>query len=99
MHDAVNQGRPYDIVILDMGMPGMNGLQLAQAISADQALHQTRMLILSSAVHVDRPALIAAGVSHWLTKPVASAALNSQLKLMMVETPCPVSPSTQHRWP
>ena len=82
-------GRPYDVAILDMGMPVMNGLQLAQAIAADPDLRNTRMLILTSAMHVDAPSLRQAGVNHWLTKPVASAALHRQLKLLMAQTPPP----------
>ena len=89
LHHALGHGRPYDVAILDMGMPVMNGLQLAQAIAADPDLRNTRMLILTSAMHVDAPSLRQAGVNHWLTKPVASAALHRQLKLLMAQTPPP----------
>ena len=89
LHHALGHGRPYDVAILDMGMPVMNGLQLAQAIAADPDLRNTRMLILTSAMRVDAPSLRQAGVNHWLTKPVASAALHRQLKLLMAQTPPP----------
>ena len=99
LHRALRQGRPYDLAILDMGMPGMNGLQLAQATSADRGLRNTRMLILTSAMHVDAPSLRRAGVNHWLTKPVASAALNRQLKVLMAETPPPDRPFVPQPYP
>ena len=99
LHRALRQGQPYDLAILDMGMPGMNGLQLAQAISADRGLRNTRMLILTSAMHVDAPSLRGAGVNHWLTKPVASAALNRQLKVLMAETPPPDRPFVPQSYP
>src|SRR5207237_10709346 len=38
LRDAQHSGTPYDVAILDMAMPGMNGLELAQAIKADPAL-------------------------------------------------------------
>lgn len=31
-HRARNEGRPYDVVITDLGMPGVNGRQVAEAI-------------------------------------------------------------------
>jgi len=32
LREAVAQGAPYDVALIDMKMPGMNGLDLAQAI-------------------------------------------------------------------
>jgi len=92
MQRAVRLGRPYDAAVLDMGMPEMNGWQLAQTIAADQDLLHTRMLIMTSVLQLDGPALRKAGLTHWLTKPVASAALESKLSELMRDAPRRISP-------
>jgi two-component system sensor histidine kinase/response regulator len=42
LRTAVQKGECYDIALLDLQMPGMNGLTLARAISADLAIAGTR---------------------------------------------------------
>ena len=41
-------GKRYDLAILDMKMPGMDGLSLARAIKADDALGGVRLVLLTS---------------------------------------------------
>jgi PAS domain S-box-containing protein len=48
LHDASAAGRPFRLAILDMQMPGMDGMELAQRIKGDPALASTRLLMLSS---------------------------------------------------
>jgi signal transduction histidine kinase/CheY-like chemotaxis protein/HPt (histidine-containing phosphotransfer) domain-containing protein len=45
---AHQHGTPYDLAILDMCMPGMDGLELARAIKTDPALARTKLVLLSS---------------------------------------------------
>ncbi|WP_426975815.1 response regulator [Pseudarthrobacter sp. O4] len=72
-------GRPYDIAVLDMCMPQMDGLELARILSGEGAAVSARMMMLTSTMHVDRAELAAAGVREWLTKPVRSSALFDRL--------------------
>ena len=76
MRFAAERGRPFDLAILDMHMPGMNGLELTRAIKAEPALAPMRLVMLTSVDHQDKPeALRASGVDGYLVKPVKQAPL------------------------
>ncbi|RAX43893.1 hypothetical protein DQ354_18415 [Arthrobacter sp. AQ5-06] len=77
--DAVFAGRPFDVVVLDMCMPEMDGMELARAISADGVLAPTSLIMLTSTPQMDPAELAAAGVREWLMKPVRSSELYDRL--------------------
>ena len=84
LREAAAAGRPYDVAVLDMHMPGMDGLALARAIRADAALAGTKLLLLTSVgVDEDAEALRAAGVAAHLTKPVRQSELYDALARAM----------------
>jgi CheY-like chemotaxis protein len=73
-------GRPYDVAVLDMQMPGMDGLTLARTIKAEPALAGTRLIILTSLGHAIAPSeLQAAGIDSYLVKPVKQSRLYDRL--------------------
>ena len=74
MRSAVRSGDPVGLAVLDFHMPAMDGLELARAIKADDALAQTPLIVLSSG---SDHALAAreAGVDAWLTKPARHSRL------------------------
>jgi two-component system sensor histidine kinase/response regulator len=74
MRAAVRAGDPVGLAVLDFHMPAMNGLDLARAIKADDALAQTPLIILSSGSD-QAPAAREAGVNAWLTKPARHSRL------------------------
>jgi two-component system sensor histidine kinase/response regulator len=74
MHSAARAGEPFEVVILDGQMPGMDGIELARAISMAPSLRAARLIMLTSTVD-RRPAAREAGVHHYLTKPVRRARL------------------------
>lgn len=49
-HDAFSMLRkaPFDIILLDVMMPGMNGFQFLEAIKADEHLRETFVIIISA---------------------------------------------------
>ncbi|MBL0124624.1 MAG: DUF4154 domain-containing protein [Betaproteobacteria bacterium] len=71
---------PYRIAILDMHMPGMDGLELARLIRRDPAIKDVELLMLSSVgLDVPTPTLHALRVRTWLTKPVSRSQLSDCL--------------------
>jgi len=67
---AAADGRPYDVVLLDMELPRTSGLALAAAIRAEPALAASRLLLLSSErLAADGVQRRAAGVAFQLIKP------------------------------
>ena len=74
MRSAVRSGDPVGLAVLDFHMPAMDGLELARAIKADDALAQTPLIVLSSGSD-HTGAAREAGVDAWLTKPARHSRL------------------------
>ena len=79
LRHRVSVGEPYDLVVLDMFMPDIDGLQLARAISNDPALSGTPMIMLTSSSQLEPGLLQEAGIGQWLTKPLRSSELYDRL--------------------
>ncbi|HEY5228728.1 MAG TPA: response regulator, partial [Opitutaceae bacterium] len=76
LRTAVADGKPYDLALLDMQMPEMDGMTLAKAIKADPAIASTRLIILTSMGYMhSQEELNAAGVDAYLIKPVKQSKL------------------------
>ena len=79
-------GKGYDVAILDMKMPGMNGLALAECIKADPMIAGVRVIILSSlGQEGEAESARRAGVAVFLRKPVRQAELYRILMTVMNE--------------
>ncbi len=69
--DAAERGMPYELGVLDMMMPGMDGLQLTRAIRGSPELPHMGLLLLTSVGGQGEPAEARrAGVDAYLTKPI-----------------------------
>ena len=73
---AAAEGHPYDIALLDVEMPEMDGLALAHAIKADPAIAGTKLIALTPFGHplADRD-MLADGIAASLSKPVKQSRL------------------------
>ena len=73
-------GETFDLAILDMQMPGMNGLTLAQEIRKLAAGTNLPLVLLTSmGVRTDSPEFVAAGFATCLTKPIKPTQLFESL--------------------
>ncbi|HEY6229179.1 MAG TPA: response regulator, partial [Verrucomicrobiae bacterium] len=80
LRDAAKTSAPFDVVVLDMQMPEMDGVALARAIRAEPNLLKPRMVLLTSMCNRIVPEeLQAAGIEAHLTKPVRPAQFQNAL--------------------
>jgi PAS domain S-box-containing protein len=82
LRDAVAQGEPFEIAILDQSMPGMDGVALAQAVMADSSLSSIQLILLTSLGETGH-GLVGAGIQHVLTKPVRQSELLNTIAEML----------------
>ncbi len=75
---TLDSSQPFDLAILDLHMPGMDGLELAKAIRTDPRLADLRLLMLTS-VGYDASTPGAPDLDAWVTKPVRNTLLRQAL--------------------
>jgi two-component system sensor histidine kinase/response regulator len=76
LRSAVKEGQPYDLALLDVQMPEMDGFALAAAIKADPVLAGTRLIMLTSTGHIlHSTELKQLGIEAYLVKPVKQSLL------------------------
>jgi PAS domain S-box-containing protein len=78
---AVAANDPYQIVLADLQMPGMDGEALGRVVSQDRRFAATRLLLMTPVSgHTEPSALRRNGFAGALTKPVAAAELQRALR-------------------
>ena len=83
MQQAVEDEQPYELVLLDMDMPYMDGLMLSGEIESDPELAKSRRIMLSSAGFITRARQQEVGISACLSKPYRqSRLLDSVMQVM-----------------
>ena len=77
---AAEKQDPFRLVLLDMVMPDVDGLQLAESMRATSILEGAELLLLTSLYPVVEPTeLKQHGISHYLSKPVRKLELRQCL--------------------
>lgn len=71
---AKQQGKPYQILLVDFLMPYLDGIQLSNQIKANPDINSINIALLSSG-SVSKRTLDMAGIKYYLRKPVARSAL------------------------
>jgi two-component system sensor histidine kinase/response regulator len=87
LRTAAAEDRAYDIALLDLQMPEMDGFALARAIKADPRISSTRLIALTTRGHGHTAREAAnAGIEASLTKPVRQSRLLECLVSMIGNT-------------
>ena len=87
---AAVQREPFDLVLMDVEMPVMNGLEAAQAIRAWEGASAGRLPILAVTGHdtpADRERIRSAGMDGQLVKPFDSEALYREIAAVCATAP------------
>lgn len=74
-----------DIVLMDMSMPEMDGLDATRAIRANAPVQPAILALTANAYRSDREACLAAGMDGFLSKPVRRAKLVQSLAKLVVD--------------
>lgn len=84
---AAQNGEPYEILLIDMEMPDLHGLEIARRVKTDAALASTKLIMLTATrAAVNNPALREAGIEGCLVKPVRQARLVDCLANAMADS-------------
>ena len=83
---AAARGAPYDIAIIDLGLPGMDALELARMIRARADIAKVRLILLTRR-QVDIKNAREAGIDACLSKPVRQTVLYECLVNVMAGQP------------
>ena len=84
LQQAAARGAPFDIAVIDLGLPGMGPLELARAIKADTAIAKLKLVMLTPVGnHTMIREARKAGLDACLVKPVRQSALYNTLVNVM----------------
>src|SRR2546427_380019 len=84
MREAAGAGEPYDVVLLDMMMPGMSGLDLARRIKSEGSIDGARLILLTSVgLRGDAAEARRSKIDGYLSKPVRQSDLYNCLAVVM----------------
>ena len=87
----------FDVVLMDISMPGMDGLETARAIRSGES-EASGVTIVALTAHSDQRTLQAArdaGMNDVLTKPVEAAALYGKLRQVLGASPAVGQPEVR----
>jgi PAS domain S-box-containing protein len=86
---AKAHARPPDVVLCDIGLPGMSGFDVARAFRSDPALRRARLVAVSGyALPEDRKEAVEAGFERHVAKPADPDEIE---RLLAPEPPPPVA--------
>jgi DNA-binding response OmpR family regulator len=77
-------GHPVDVILLDIMMPEMDGLQVCERLRADETLRQIPVILLTAKDDMETRARgMELGVSEYLTKPINKRELFARIEAQL----------------
>ncbi len=84
LQDAARRGDPFQIALIDLQMPGMDGEELGRKIKANSEINGSRLILMSSlGLRGDAVRTEQAVFSGHLTKPLRQAQLRESISTVM----------------
>src|SRR5436309_2449046 len=79
-----------DVILLDLKLPGMDGLELARRLKADSATRHIPIVAITAAAEAfGKDEALAAGCDAYIVKPVDTRGLNDQIEFVAAHSPGP----------
>ncbi len=84
LHTANEAGHPYAVALLDIEMPGVSGIELAQRIKADPAFSSTTLVALGATGEAEEAQQCReVGMAGYLAKPIRASELLELLRAVL----------------
>ncbi|MQX53068.1 hybrid sensor histidine kinase/response regulator [Alcanivorax sediminis] len=99
LRTQANINEPYDVVVLDQQMPGMDGMQLAARIHEDPVIIHPTVLVMLTGIQQAPSATMArnVGIHRVLSKPVSAPRLRQVLAEELSTGPTPKAETVDAR--
>jgi CheY-like chemotaxis protein len=69
-----------DLILMDLGLPGMDGLQLTKKLKSDTRTKEIKIVALTaSAMKGDKEKILSAGFDGYITKPIDTRKFKDQV--------------------
>jgi CheY-like chemotaxis protein len=89
---AAARERP-DLILCDLQLPGVDGLEVARRLKADAALRPVPLVAVTALAMVgDRERILAAGFDGYISKPIVPETFVPQIEAFLRHAPRPPAP-------
>jgi two-component system, sensor histidine kinase and response regulator len=85
LHRALRKGQPFELLVLDRRMPGMDGLEVAQRIKADDGGRIVTLMLTSDDFSIGAARLRELGIHAYLVKPIRRTELYEAIAAAMAK--------------
>lgn len=76
--------RPFDIVLLDLNMPDIGGIEVVEFVRGQDTLRELPVIMITTRGDDDsRSKALSAGVSRFMTKPFTPESLLSEVRTLL----------------
>lgn len=76
--------QPFDLVVLDLNMPDIGGVEVIEFVRSQEALRQLPILVVTTrGDETSRNRVLEAGASRFLTKPFTPEAILTEARMLL----------------